>query len=131
MRNDMVIYISDLAGRNGMKTVLKVYGVGDNGGGPTRRDIERILDMNTWPVFPQITFGTFGEYFRLAENVKDILPVVRGEQNFLCDSCYTTQSKIKEGNRLSESLLNEAELFSSFALVSMGSHYSAKDFEEA
>lgn len=129
--SSMALYISDLAERNGMKTVLKVYGVGDHGGGPTRRDIERILDMNTWPVFPEITFGTFGEYFRLAENIREILPVVRGEQNFLCDGCYTTQTKIKEGNRLSESLLNEAELFSSFASVSTGSHYPNENFEEA
>ena len=129
--SSMAPYIPDLAEKNGMKTVLKVYGVGDHGGGPTRRDIERILDMNTWPIFPQITFGTFGEYFRLAENIKDILPIVRGEQNFLCDGCYTTQTKIKEGNRMSESLLNEAELFSSFAALSTGSHYPNKDFEEA
>ena len=38
----------------GMDTMLKVYGVGDHGGGPTRRDVEKLIEMNKWPVFPTI-----------------------------------------------------------------------------
>ena len=129
--SDIAFCIPDLAGKCGINTVLKVYGVGDHGGGPTRRDIERIIDMNNWPIFPKIKFGTFGEYFSKVEAAKDRLPIVRGEQNFLCDGCYTSQSKIKEGNRKSEALLNEAELFSSFTSIYTNALYPTKEFEEA
>ena len=59
------------ASRYGLDTILKVYGVGDHGGGPTRRDLERILDMDTWPVFPSLRFGTFAEFFAGVEKVAD------------------------------------------------------------
>jgi len=51
---------------------------GDHGGGPTRRDLEKLMDMNQWPVFPQIQFGTFQEFFNTVEAIQDRLPEVRG-----------------------------------------------------
>ncbi|MCL2816702.1 MAG: hypothetical protein FWD23_19045, partial [Oscillospiraceae bacterium] len=42
---------------------LKVYGVGDHGGGPTRRDIEHIIDMQSWAVMPDIIFSTYHKFF--------------------------------------------------------------------
>ncbi len=91
----------------GLKTGLAVYGVGDHGGGPTRRDIERALDMKTWPVFPAIRFGTLLDYFRAAESVRERLPVVDHELNFFAPGCYTTQSRIKRGNRHLEAALTD------------------------
>ncbi len=44
--------------QTGLRCSLFVYGVGDHGGGPARRDIVRGLDMDTWPVFPNIKFST-------------------------------------------------------------------------
>lgn len=44
-------------------TFLCVYGVGDHGGGPSRRDIERITEYSEWPLTPTIRFGTFREFF--------------------------------------------------------------------
>lgn len=52
---------------SGLKTGLVVYGVGDHGGGPTRRDVERALEMQTWKIYPKIRFGTFRDYFHEAE----------------------------------------------------------------
>ena len=36
----------------GLKTGLIVYGVGDHGGGPTRRDLDRIVELAKWPIMP-------------------------------------------------------------------------------
>ena len=47
----------------------------------TRRDVERIIEMGEWPVFPRIRFGTFGEYFRRAESVREQLTLRTGELN--------------------------------------------------
>jgi alpha-mannosidase len=75
----MAYYVPEFCNKNGLDTMLKVYGVGDHGGGPTRRDIERIIDMNSWPVFPTIKFGTFKEYFRYHSRKQH-----RGDRHKVC-----------------------------------------------
>ena len=108
-----VIELSHHSG--GLKTGLIVYGVGNHGGGVTRRDIERILEMQEWPVFPKMSFGTFGEYFRRAESVREQLHVRTGELNAIFTGCYSTQSRIKRGNRRTEAALLDAEALSAMA----------------
>ncbi len=128
---DMALYVPKLCAQHNLDTMLKVYGVGDHGGGPTRRDLERIIDMNNWPVFPQIRFGTFAEFYRLVERIADELPEVKGERNFIFTGCYTSQSRIKMANRISEAALNEAELFNVFSSFCAGYRYDGKAFERA
>ena len=119
---EIAMRVFDIANRcAGLKTGLVVYGVGDHGGGPTRRDVERALEMMDWPIFPAIRFGTFGEYFRIAESVRNEVPVVEGEMNCTFPGCYTTQSRIKRGNRRSERALLEAE--SAVAMAHLGAGY--------
>ena len=119
---EIAMRVFDISNRcAGLKTGLVVYGVGDHGGGPTRRDVERALEMMEWPIFPAIRFGTFGEYFRIAESVREALPVVEGEMNCTFPGCYTTQSRIKRGNRRSERSLLEAE--SALAMAHLGTGY--------
>lgn len=106
----------DLSRRSGgLKTGLIVYGVGDHGGGPTRRDVERALDMMTWPIYPKIKFGTLLEFFQAAESVREKLPVVDHELEYFAPGCYTTQSRIKRGNRRLEAALCDAESYASLA----------------
>ena len=93
----------------GLKTGLVVYGVGDHGGGPTRRDVERVIEMAKWPVFPTMRFSTLHEFFEKAESVYEKLGVVDHELNTIFSGCYTTQSRIKLGNRRSEVALLDAE----------------------
>ena len=70
---------------SGLKTGLVVYGVGDHGGGPTRRDVERALEMQTWKIYPKIRFGTFRDYFHEAEKIREKLPVVNEELNYFAN----------------------------------------------
>ena len=109
---------------NGFKTGLIVYGVGDHGGGPTRRDIETAIEMAQWPVFPTIKFGTIREFFHEAEAIRDQLPVLDHELNFLFPGCYTTQTRIKRGNRKSETVLTDVEAFMSFAQIEAGKAFN-------
>lgn len=108
-----VTEISKLSG--GLKTSLIVYGVGDHGGGPTRRDVERALEMMNWKIFPEIKFGTLHEYFDEAQVVWDKIPVVTQEMNCIFQGCYTTQSRIKRGNRRLEAALMDAEHMTAIA----------------
>ncbi|MBM7582534.1 alpha-mannosidase [Caldicoprobacter guelmensis] len=131
IRPDMALYVPKFCTQHNLDTMLKVYGVGDHGGGPTRRDLERIIDMNSWPVFPQIRFGTFAEFYRQVERIADELPEVKGERNFIFTGCYTSQSRIKMANRISEAALNEAEMFNVFSSFCAGYRYDGKAFESA
>jgi alpha-mannosidase len=114
----------------GLDTALRVYGIGDHGGGPTRRDIQRILDMDTWPVFPTLRFGTFTEYFAHVEKIAGRLPEVRGELNFVFTGCYSSQSRIKKANRLAEAALDVSERFSALA-ATCGAAYPRPAFTKA
>ncbi len=124
-------YVPDICRQTGLKTYLNVYGVGDHGGGPTRRDLERYRDMQRWPIYPIIQFGTFADYFQAAESIKEQLPVVQGELNGVFAGCYTSQSRIKLANRIGEAILNEAEMFSAAAASETGASYPRAAYEEA
>ncbi|MCQ2424799.1 MAG: hypothetical protein MJ070_01520 [Lachnospiraceae bacterium] len=115
----------------GLKTGLVVYGVGDHGGGPTRRDVERGIEMMGWPVYPTIRFGTFREFFKEAESVREKLPLVDHELNFIFPGCYTTQSRIKNGNRRCEAALNEAETAMALAHLYAGGQVRGEAIEKA
>lgn len=102
-------YASMVAAEYGIPAVPWVYGVGDHGGGPTRRDIAQILRMQQWPLAPTVEFGTYHELFRRLESVTD-LPVCEGERNPVFTGCYTSQQRIKEASRRCERALYAATL---------------------
>lgn len=117
----------------GLKTGLIVYGVGNHGGGVTRRDIERAIEMSKWRIYPNIRFGTFKEFFELADRpeIREKLPVVDKELNFLFDGCYTTQSRIKRANRMTEAKLIEASMLSALGKQGFGARYNFAAYEKA
>ena len=116
---------------SGLKTGLVVYGVGDHGGGPTRRDVERALEMQTWKIYPRIRFGTFRDYFHEAEKIREKLPVVNEELNYFANGCYTTQSRIKRGNRRLEAAFYDAEAMSALAGQKVGFPYAKEKLTKA
>ncbi len=128
----MALYVPEFCTKYGIDTMLKVYGIGDHGGGPTRRDIERIIDMNTWPVFPNIRFGRYDEYFSLIEEQAENIPLLEcDEQNFVFTGCYTSQSRIKMANRIAEATLNESEAFNAISHLLDTYDYSTEQFAKA
>lgn len=101
----------------GLDNALFVFGTGDHGGGPTRRDILRIRELAASPTVPTLRFSTTGEYFDAveAEGGLDRIPIHRGELNAVFDGCYTTHGDIKRYNRLCENALRAAEALSAAA----------------
>ncbi|MDR2403698.1 MAG: glycosyl hydrolase-related protein [Spirochaetaceae bacterium] len=124
-------YAPELARLTGSRTLLKVYGVGDHGGGPTRRDITRLMEMNSWPLYPRFNFGRMKDYFDRTAERKESLPELDDEINFVCDGCYTTQTRIKAGNRKAERLMREAEFYAGAAMVYTGREYPGGLLAEA
>ena len=121
----------ELEKRTGGKTLMKVYGVGNHGGGPTRRDVELLLEMDTWPIYPAFEFGTLRDYFHSVLPRREAFPLKQGELNFLCDGCYTTQTRIKAGNRKSEAMLMETEWLAAYSSLLTGGDYPTQAFSEA
>lgn len=123
--NDRILpmYISQVpkvCTKYGIKDMMKIYGVGDHGGGPTRQDIERIIDMKSWPVAPTIIFSTYAKYYAAIEPYKDNFPVIEGELGPTFTGCYTSQSRIKMANRIGEDRLQAAEAITAFAAQKTG-----------
>ena len=103
--------------REKLDTFLYIYGVGDHGGGPSRRDVSRITEYMSWPLTPTIRFGTMHEFFRAVERCRSEFPEINTERNFVFSGCYTTQTRIKMANRLSEVRMNETEALSASASI--------------
>ncbi len=110
-----------------------VYGTGDHGGGPTKRDVKRLIELNEHPTTPTLEFSTTEEFYSQIHKNKDslpLLPVKKGEMNFIFDGCYTTHADIKRDNRICENTLFAAEVVNTAALVN-GGQYSYDVIEEA
>ena len=117
------------------KTALKdwmcVYGVGDHGGGPTRRDIRRCHEMDSWPIFPNFRLATTRRFYDILESRGDDWPVLRRELNFEFPGCYTSQSRIKRTNRLAEHQLPCAEAAAALAWRTGRRDYPAETIRRA
>ena len=102
--------------KQGVKDFMHCYGVGDHGGGPTIRDIDRGLEMMKDPVLPKLKFNTVQGYFDSVASKYKNLPVVNDELQFIFEGCYTTHADIKLRNRQCENIFSVLELFSVMAM---------------
>lgn len=110
-------FLPALARDTGLRSAPCLYGVGDHGGGPTMRDIERLADMATWPLFPEIRFGGLTDWFGSIAARAEGLPVFTGEPERLFTGCYASQSRIKASNAKAQEALYEAELLSAASVL--------------
>jgi alpha-mannosidase len=119
----------------GLMEMPVLYGVGDHGGGPTRGDLRRILEMDTWPIYPALRFSTLHGFFRDAEAAAEDgsahVPEIRGERNTVFPGCYTSQARLKWANRHGENLLYAAEAAATVGQRVAGVAYPRHNLEEA
>jgi len=103
---------------------LVPFGHGDGGGGPTREMIARGRRVASLEGSPTLRFGSPRQFFLDAEQDYPDPPVWVGEMYLeLHRGTYTSQSRTKQGNRRSEQLLREAELWAATAAVRSGADY--------
>lgn len=113
--------------RYGTKRGAIIYGVGDHGGGPTREDIAKALELQKRVVYPQVNFSTSKEFYEGLLKEKKDWPVINTELNTIFEGCYTTHGDIKKMNRVMENLLPTAEAFSALA-IPYGYRYPTDSF---
>ena len=114
----------------GAQDYMFVYGVGDHGGGPTRRDLRTAVDMAGWPIFPAVRFSTAMAYYQKVEALGEALPTLSEELNTEFTGCYTTETLIKKSNRFAEARLQDAEIAAVLAARAAGYAYPTALFTE-
>ena len=111
-------------------TSLLPFGYGDGGGGPTREMLAAAARTRSLEGSPAVRVATPREFFEAAEAEYDDPPVWSGEIYLeLHRGTYTSQARTKRGNRRSEHLLREAELWATTAAVRAGASYPYDDLE--
>ncbi|WP_432001298.1 alpha-mannosidase [Streptomyces sioyaensis] len=101
---------------------LVPFGWGDGGGGPTREMLERARRLRSLEGSPRVEIEPPARFFAAAhEEYGATAPVWSGELYLQFHrGTYTSQAKTKQGNRRSEHLLREAELWAATAAVRAG-----------
>ncbi|MFH8516380.1 alpha-mannosidase [Streptomyces gelaticus] len=109
---------------------LVPFGWGDGGGGPTREMLARAGRLADLEGSPRVTIERPAEFFAAAEAEYDRPPVWLGELYLeLHRGTYTSQARTKQGNRRSEHLLREAELWAATAAVRTGFPYPYEELD--
>ncbi|MEU6075437.1 glycoside hydrolase family 38 C-terminal domain-containing protein [Micromonospora sp. NPDC047074] len=95
---------------------LVPFGHGDGGGGPTREMLARARRVADLEGSPRVRVESPAAFFAAAEQEYPQAPVWVGELYLEAHrATYTSQAQTKQGNRRSEHLLREAELWSATA----------------
>ena len=105
-------------------TSLVPFGWGDGGGGPTREMLAAATRTRSLEGSPTVRITSPADFFTAAEAEYPQPPVWSGELYLeFHRGTYTTQARTKRGNRRSEHLLREAELWATTAAVRTGHRY--------
>ena len=115
---------SEISDGNGM---MCFYGVGNHGGGPTRKNIESIRAMDGRGGV-SLTMSDPDSYF---DQVTGDLPIVNGDLLHHASGCYAAHSGVKRWNRMAENALLTAEKWSTAAHVLYGGHDRRGDLDRA
>ncbi|MFZ3416696.1 alpha-mannosidase [Arthrobacter sp. 3Tela_A] len=111
---------------------LVPFGWGDGGGGPTREMLAAAHRTASLEGSPQVQLSSPQAFFSAAEADYADPPVWSGEMYLQFHrGTYTSQARTKRGNRRSEALLREAELWAASAAVRCGTDYPYQELETA
>ncbi|MGW1893638.1 alpha-mannosidase [Streptomyces sp. NPDC002004] len=109
---------------------LAPTGWGDGGGGTTREMVAKAARLRDLEGSATVVWETPEQFFRKAEAEYPEPPVWVGELYLeLHRATLTSQAKTKQGNRRSEHLLREAELWAATAAVRTGFPYPYDDLD--
>jgi alpha-mannosidase len=103
---------------------LVPFGFGDGGGGPTREMLAAAERTRSLEGSPTVRIATPRAFFEEAEESYPTPPVWSGELYLeFHRGTYTSQANTKQGNRRSEHLLREAELWATTASIRSAAEY--------
>lgn len=117
----------------GQTQILGFYGVGNHGGGPTKRSIAQIIEAQKTEDMPHACFSTLREYFKAFEETMEPgnIPVIKNELQHHARGCYSVHAGIKRLNRQVEHAIMSAERFATAAWLLDAQKYPHDQFEKA
>ena len=107
----LVDWLRQYEANTGLPKLMVLFGVGDHGGGPTPEMLARIDRLKNIDIFPQVQFGTAGNYLSWLRSQKlTDLPIWNSELYLeYHQGTFTTQAQIKNYNRRLEAGLTNLE----------------------
>jgi len=129
---ELVDWVRQYEANTGLTKLMILFGVGDHGGGPSLEMLARIDQLQKLDIYPTIEHGTSEKYLTwVRSHDLSSLPVWKDELYLeYHQGTFTTQAQMKELNRKEETLLTNAEKFSSIATLS-GKPYPAGPIQDA
>jgi len=97
--------------------VMCFYGVGNHGGGPTRRNVSEVAALENAELPYRPLFASPEAYFAAVEKLGCDWPVIHDDLQHHSRGCYTALSRVKRENRQAEQALMSAERLASFATL--------------
>jgi alpha-mannosidase len=98
--------------KRGLDSFLLPYGYGDGGGGPCRDAIEMVMREDNLQGMPRVKHASPLTFFQDLERAGGPQHTYVGELYFSAHrGVYTSQARVKKGNRKSELALREAEVW--------------------
>lgn len=111
---------------------LFLWGVGDHGGGPSRKDMKDIAALSQNQDKPYVLLhSTPDAYFQELRDKDLPLPVVNKGLNPVAPGCYTSQIRVKQKHRLLENELYLTERMCVAAAIQKGTAYPTDALHEA
>ncbi len=98
-----------------VKEAFFFYGVGNHGGGPTKKNIASIKELMRDHKEVKLQFSNVRDFFDQVRERGYDLPVVRDDLQHHASGCYAAVSAIKNGIRRAECALTSAENFAVMA----------------
>lgn len=98
---------------NGMLPEMCFYGVGNHGGGPTRKMLEALEDLISRSAPDDYAYSSPNQFFN--ELLNRPLPVFSGDLHHHASGCYSAVMEIKQLNRQAEYSLQAAEKYAALA----------------
>ena len=110
---------------------LFLWGVGDHGGGPSRKDLAELRSVFEQHKEYEFIHSTPEKYFQKLRQIKVPLPEWSQGLNPVADGCYTSQVRVKQKHRRLENELYSAEKTAVAAELLTGAPYPADAFRQA
>lgn len=105
---------SAAADKEGLSSVPCCFGVGNHGGGPTKKNVEAVHRLQEEMPDKELKFGSFREFFdSLSVDEKAALPVKKSYFDKINTGCYIMDSILKQNNRRAEQRLLQMDALTS------------------
>lgn len=115
------------AAASGLPAALLIVGVGDHGGGPTRRGYDTLRRLQGSAGMPRLACSSFEAYADAIVASGVDLPTHIGESPTIFEGCYTTHVDSKQANRDNERRLGSAATIAALADIPVGDEFEVAE----